>query len=620
MKRDGAERKDKHIERQPLSFLSLVKDYRFNSVLFRSFFLILIVLFCAFFAILFLVISRMDRLTDEQVRSVSQSSLSQAADHMDSIIQEAATIAVKLSLDDDIVDFLLADMEDTSENYPETFRAKKKLEDYASIFSYIDSIYVYSRKNDYVVTDTEGRTVQLFQDRNWYDNITERIYEPARMMSRMKYGYYPYLISYIQPVRLTQMQYLGGIIVNIDVDQISEYTSATGDEIFLTVDDRDNVIFSSAEPYRMKKRTELSVLDEYDSDGASSQMIEGDGKKLIVSTVDSDVFNWKYIAIVPTAKYQTYRNGLGTFAVRLSVLIVIVSVVSAILIALYSYSPIRHILSLVKDPEQYNPDTSAGLKKDETQVIISNIVRNFYSNHELQEDLSQYLEITNKAQVTALQAQISPHFLYNTLESIRWQAIALSKGDNDVSRTILKLSQLLRISLDNDRPIISLKEEMYNAEIYVEILQFRYKDKLLVEWNIPQQLYNCQIVKVSLQPIIENSVSHGIKPKRVQGVVKISAWTEDRMAFVEVADDGVGMDEETCRRLNEDMSNPYAMREDHIGVRNVNQRLKLLLGEASGIRIFSIKGKGTRVILHFPLTTVSEDAGSQQFDRREHQI
>ena len=237
------------------------------------------------------------------------------------------------------------------------------------------------------------------------------------------------LISYIQPVRLTQMQYLGGIIVNIDVDQISEYTSATGDEIFLTVDDRDNVIFSSVEPYRMKKRTELSVLDEYDADGASSQMIEGDGRKLIVSTVDSDVFNWKYIAIVPTAKYQTYRNGLGTFAVRLSVLIVIVSVVSAILIALYSYSPIRHILSLVKDPEQYNPDTSAGFKKDETQVIISNIVHNFYSNHELQEDLSQYLEITNKAQVTALQAQISPHFLYNTLESIRWQAIALSVDD-----------------------------------------------------------------------------------------------------------------------------------------------------------------------------------------------
>jgi two-component system sensor histidine kinase YesM len=218
---------------------------------------------------------------------------------------------VKLSLDDDIVDFLLADMEDTSENYPETFRAKKKLEDYASIFSYIDSIYVYSRKNDYVVTDTEGRTVQLFQDRNWYDNITERIYEPARMMSRMKYGYYPYLISYIQPVRLTQMQYLGGIIVNIDVDQISEYTSATGDEIFLTVDDRDNVIFSSAEPYRMKKRTELSVLDEYDSDGASSQMIEGDGKKLIVSTVDSDVFNWKYIAIVSNSKIPDISKRAG---------------------------------------------------------------------------------------------------------------------------------------------------------------------------------------------------------------------------------------------------------------------------------------------------------------------
>ena len=215
--------------------------------------------------------------------------------------------------------------------------------------------------------------------------------------------------------------------------------------------------------------------------------------------------------------------------------------------------------------------------------------------------MKEYTDIIDKAQLTALQAQISPHFLYNTLENIRWRAMELSHGDNDVSRIILNLSEMLRNSLDIDEQIISVKEEIHNAKLYVEILQLRYEDKLKVIWEIDEKVLDYPIVKVSLQPIIENSVYHGIKPLRVQGIITIRAYQEGESLVVEVEDNGIGMSSEEVTRLNEDMCEKYVLREDHIGIRNVNQRFRLLLGDEARIKVYSVENKGTKVVFYLPI-------------------
>lgn len=594
------------MNRKKSQLLQLLKDYRFNSILVRNFFMILATLFCSFMVIMGLVSSELNESTQKQVRLLSGSQLSSVSAHIDNIMNEAVQIAARLSLDDDIMSFLLADISDYSVNYEETFQAKKKLEQYFGIFSYIDSIYIYSSKSRYILTNTEGGPVDSFEDLTWYDNLTERIYEPARMISRLKYGTYPYLISYLQPVRLTQMQFLGGIIINIDANKISQYSTGSSESFFI-IDARDNVIFSSDESYQLEKWSQLPYALEYDEKGEETQIIQVEGEDLILSVASSDKFNWKYAALVPLEKYQYYRLEMRGFLGVFLVFIVILSVAGALLTSVYSYNPVRNIISLVKDPAAYAPRMTGGFRKDETQEIIQNIVHNFYSNNELQEDLKEYLAITNRAQIAALQAQISPHFLYNTLENIRWQAIALGNGDNDVARIILKLSELLRLSLDNEHEIISIAEEVKNAQIYVDIIQLRYQNKLTVEWKIPPEVSRCQIVKVSLQPLIENAVTHGIKPKRGQGVIVVSAWREDEMAYVEVADNGSGMSQEDCAALNRDLNEMYTLSDNHIGVRNVNQRLKLLLGESSGIQVISSPGRGARFIMRFPFCGIKEE-------------
>ena len=170
---------------------------------------------------------------------------------------------------------------------------------------------------------------------------------------------------------------------------------------------------------------------------------------------------------------------------------------------------------------------------------------------------------------------------------------------------------MLRISLDNSRQIISLEEEIKNARLYIEILQLRYADKIKVEWNIAEELKKCQIVKVSLQPLIENAVYHGIKPLRVQGVISISAFCEEERVKIQVRDNGVGMSQEECRLLNEDLKSAYQTKEGHIGVRNVGQRLKLILGDAAEMSLRSEIGEGTVVTISLPLRFVESDAEKQ---------
>lgn len=570
--------------------LQMLQDYRFNSVLVRNSVMIFCVLFSVFAMIMWVVLKRMDTLTEQEVQTVSENSLRQTAQRMDTMMNEVIQISVQLSLDDDIMNFLLTDLSDTTINHEETLIARERLEQYADIFSYVDSIYVYSSKSNYLVTEEWGGNIGEFDDLTWYSNFTERIYEPARLISRPKANKYPYLITYIQPVRVSQMHFLGGIIINIDVERLGKFAAAETDETILIVDQRNNILFTTNEAYNKGKWNETEI----------------DRDSMLLQEVDSETHEWKYVSLVPVEKYQHYRKEMSIFMLQMMGLISICGIFVTIAISVYSYQPVGNIISLLKDPQAYQLTQKSGFRKDETQTIIQNIAYNFYSNNKMQKELEDYLAITNQAQLTALQAQISPHFLYNTLENIRWKVIELCRGDNEGSQMILKLSELLRISLENADQIVPLEQEIRNARLYVDILQLRYESKLEVEWKIPEEVEKCAMVKVSLQPLIENAVYHGIKPKREKGTIVIQAEKKETDLEVTIQDDGLGMEEEECRILNADLQNNYQFKDDHIGVRNVNQRLKLLLGDQTEMKIMSEKGKGTCVKMKVPYREVEE--------------
>lgn len=600
-------------EKRANMLLKLLGDYRFNSILVKSFFSILVVLLCTFAIVMWQVSRKIDDVIESEVATMSRNALNQTKERMDTLMNEVVQISGQMSLDEDIMKFLLPEG-DGGRNKEATLAAKDQIRMYSGLFDYIDSIYVYSSKLQYVVTSDGGGPLEEFDDLTWHSNLTERIYEPGRMISRVNKPGFPYFLSYIQPIRLTQMQFLGGIIVNIDIDKMDDQMAVDSSEELLIVDDRDNVIFANRQENLMKKWTELpfAQLLEKEAD-TGSQSVKTENGEQIFTVLHSSDFKWRYVSVVPMRKYQEYQREFGSFYMLTIVLILILSVIAAVLISVYTYNPVKNILNLLKNPDVYEPVGPAeqGFKQDEIQEITGNIVRNFYSNRQMQKELEDYLNLVNKAQLAALQAQISPHFLYNTLENLRWRAIAICKGDNEVSQIILNLSEMLRISLDNSRQIISLEEEIKNARLYIEILQLRYADKIKVEWNIAEELKKCQIVKVSLQPLIENAVYHGIKPLRGQGVISISAFCEEERVKIQVRDNGVGMSQEECRLLNEDLKSAYQTKEGHIGVRNVGQKLKLILGDAAEMSLRSEIGEGTVVTISLPLRFVESDAEKQ---------
>ena len=202
-----------------------------------------------------------------------------------------------------------------------------------------------------------------------------------------------------------------------------------------------------------------------------------------------------------------------------------------------------------------------------------------------------------------LQEQINPHFLYNTLDTIVW-LIECNKADQAVDM-VVTLSNFFRLVLSKGKEIISLREEQQHIRSYLEIQEMRYRDILEYDIEIDQDLYGYQILKLTLQPLVENALYHGIKYKRAKGHIQISAEKEGEVLHLIVSDDGIGMDEKELEQLQKEIERPCSETEKGFGLANVNERIRMYFGADYGMKIESEKGKGTIVELTIPAIKVN---------------
>lgn len=219
-----------------------------------------------------------------------------------------------------------------------------------------------------------------------------------------------------------------------------------------------------------------------------------------------------------------------------------------------------------------------------------------------------------QAEYLALQNQINPHFLYNTLEAIRGDAI--SEGAMAIAQTTEALSTFFRYTITETGNLVTVANELENIKNYFTIQQYRFGEKLQMEilTDDDPQLFSYQIPKLTLQPIIENAIYHGLENKVDGGVISIRMQTTEKRLLISIADNGVGMKQEDVNWINqclEKISLSYIDGESGsrkgIALRNVSQRIKLLFGEQYGIQLYSMKGMGTEVRINLPKLTVLEE-------------
>ena len=214
---------------------------------------------------------------------------------------------------------------------------------------------------------------------------------------------------------------------------------------------------------------------------------------------------------------------------------------------------------------------------------------------------------TKQAEFLALQNQINPHFLYNTLESIRGDALAA--GMENIANITEALSTFFRYTITETRNLVSLREELDNVKNYFVIQQYRFGDKLSIAVNIVDEaasILNLQCPKLFLQPIVENAVFHGLERKSENGLVSIRVEIIDQEVHIDISDNGVGMQEEILSKLNGELNRVSAgaiveNKKGGIALKNVCRRIKLLFGEQYGIHVSSIIGIGTKVEVTLPI-------------------
>lgn len=212
-----------------------------------------------------------------------------------------------------------------------------------------------------------------------------------------------------------------------------------------------------------------------------------------------------------------------------------------------------------------------------------------------------YLEqkAKRKAEIAALQANINPHFLYNTLDTICW--LASQHNDLEISETVEALSSLFRIALSKGSEIIPLEQELLHVKSYLHIQKVRYEDKLDYAIDADESLGKYMVQKLILQPLVENAIYHGIKESDHNGKIKISVCRQGQALLLRVEDDGIGMRAERLEEVRSALKGKPGSRSGAYGIINVQERLVLSYGREYGLEIDSQYGKGTQCVIHHPL-------------------
>ena len=248
-------------------------------------------------------------------------------------------------------------------------------------------------------------------------------------------------------------------------------------------------------------------------------------------------------------------------------------------------TPLKRLAGSMEDIESLRELTVLAGEVSETQALTKSYNRMIAKIKQLMAELEHKQRALRQTELEALTQQINPHFLYNTLDTIVW--LAEFKDTQKIIALTKSLAQFFRLSLAEGRALVPLQDEVAHARQYLYIQKERYGERLTYDFEIPDEVGDCMVPKIILQPIVENSIYHGIKPMEGVGRITVSARQQGENLLVTVADNGAGFDPDLTPQ--------------GVGLKNVDKRIKLYFGEDAGVTVTSAPGKGTTVLLRMKM-------------------
>ena len=323
-----------------------------------------------------------------------------------------------------------------------------------------------------------------------------------------------------------------------------------------------------------------------------------DGREVLYTAASSSQTGWTVVAVSYPDELFSSRRHAEYYFLMLALLSFVTAIGAAHLISTTISKPIGELRRSMQAVESGNFDIDITVQTSneiyqlarDCDIAIKK-VRDLIEQNRKEQELKRALELR------ALQAQINPHLLYNTLDSIIWM-IELGENQNAIDMTS-SLAKLFRLAISKESEMISIRNEIEYVEAYLAIQKQRYKEKLSYEIAFSPELYGFKIMKLLIQPLVENAIYHGIKGMDGPGHIKIIGEREDSAVVIRVGDNGVGMSAEILSALNEGNVEPSTS--GGVGVKNVQERIRLSFGTEYGVRLESVPGAGTTAVVRIPV-------------------
>lgn len=573
-----------------------IRHFKFNSIFLRTFLFITALTVIPFIVLSIMFYSNTLKNIREEIALENSYIFDNSVNIIDRTLMEVDTLSSSLASNESTQLYTINNV--STDSFKTISRLAKTL---PIIYRYIDSIYIYSEPTDTVIMDNNSIPLSDLSDTDWISAYHAVTSPKGTIIPRSKNNVYPQLITIIKPIYVADEK-KGAIIMNINAQSIYNsmlYQQYKDGRLFFLINADNKIIISS----------ELSYFNTYPDDiGLNTLTIESNpknsvyeinDKNYVVLSGDSTISDYKYISAYPLELYEHKLSTMKLQIIGILLLLMIIIFILAYVASVRSYSPLNEIISFL-DNSQPPADSIEEEDKNELMYIINSIQTHINDKTKMAEILEERMKLLRKSQYDMLQTQINPHFLYNTLETINWMAYNMSNSENPVSKSLINLASFFRNTLTSGY-FVSIENEIKYTKEYINILALRYGDLFDIEWEIDESILSYTIIKICLQPIIENAVYHGIKQKNDKGLIKIKGLCDDNNIILIVSDDGVGIEKDALDELNKTLSETsFTNEKSHIGLSNVNQRIKIIFGDSYGIHVESTVGVGTDVYVTIP--------------------
>lgn len=416
------------------------------------------------------------------------------------------------------------------------------------------------------------------------------------------YRYY-WVVSLSRTVELTRngssMQ--GVLLVDMNYSSIEQLlekanTDTSGEYVYLMASDGEIIYHPKQNLIPMGLYQENNDKAAGYEDSTVKENFHGEKRLVTVKTISYT--GWKLVSVVPMKSFSMGMTGMRNLVVLLVALTVLAVVILNQMVSARISKPLRRLNNSVKEWETGNMDPDIYIGGSMEVEHLGKTLRSTVAQiRQLMDDIVVEQEEKRKSELDALQSQINPHFLYNTLDSIVW--MITGERYDDAVFMITQLASLFRISLSKGKTVIRIEDEVKHAQNYMNIQKIRYKNSFEIDFQIEEEILDGCIVKLVLQPLLENAIYYGMEFMDGEGEIHVRGYRKDGDIYLEVEDNGLGMPEEEAAELLNGKERPHK-HGSGVGLVNVHSRLKFRFGEGYGLIIHSCPDEGMLVQIHIP--------------------